>query len=339
MEIHMTIIRRLRSLIQDLIVFYEVWRIGELKLTDLPAYLGLGQRGPIDPDLTDFAAHGLALPPGGIEHRVEHDGASIWCMAYGEAFRHTAILLHGGLGHSGNFANQIRPLTAAAYRVIVIDSRGHGRSSRDARPYTYELMAGDVLAVMDTLDVRQAGLVGWSDGAAVALTLAKTHRERVAGVFFFACNMDPSGAKEIDQSNPLINRCFGRHAKDYAAMATERRRSGIGSDGGDFKSLVNVVTEMQRTQPNWSAADLASVTRQVAIVTGENDEFIRREHLQYLARTIPAATYRELPGVSHFAPIQDPSLFNAFMCELIWKLPLVYSREYMGERGLLGKNV
>jgi non-heme chloroperoxidase len=328
----MTILRRLRALIQDLIVFYKVWRIGEFEPTDLPVYLGFGRRGASDPDLTDFATHGLALPPGGTAHRVEHDGVSIWCMSYGESFRHTVILLHGGLGHSGNFANQIEPLTTSGYRVIVIDSRGHGHSTRDARPYSYELMAADVLAVMDALDVRQAGLVGWSDGAVVALTLAKSHRERVAGVFFFACNMDPSGVKKLDESNPLIGRCFSRHAKDYAAFAVERRGAGTGYDGGDFQSLVDAVTEMQRNQQNWSAADLASVTRQVAIVAGENDEFIRREHLQYLARTIPVATYSELAGVSHFAPIQDLSLFNIVMRDFIGKLPLVYSREHMEAR-------
>jgi non-heme chloroperoxidase len=326
----MTILRRLRQLTKTLGDFTELWRIGELGLAELPFYLGLAGKRSSDPDLAAFEAHGLALPPGGTEHRVEHDGASIWCMSYGDAFRKTVILLHGGLGHSGNFANQILSLTTVAYRVIVIDSRGHGRSTRDARPYSYELMASDVLAVMDALDVRQAALVGWSDGAVIALTLAKTHRERVAGVFFFACNMHPSGVKgEIDESGVRLTRCFARHAADYAALSKLRPPSATGFDQGNFRSLVLAVTTMQRSQPNWSAADLAAVTRQVAIVSGENDEFIRQEHLQYLARTIPASTYRELEGVSHFAPIQDPELFNVFMRDFIGRLPLVYSREHI----------
>src|SRR4051812_33496964 len=98
----------------------------------------------LDPGLIHFAAHGLALPPGGTEHRVEHDGASIWCASYGLPSGRPVILLHGGLGHSGNFANQVPAIAAAGYRAVVIDSRGHGRSTRDARAYSYELMAGDV---------------------------------------------------------------------------------------------------------------------------------------------------------------------------------------------------
>jgi pimeloyl-ACP methyl ester carboxylesterase len=265
-----------------------------------------------DPDLTNFAAHGLALQPGGTEHRVAHDGVIIWCTSYGPPSGRPVILLHGGLGHSGNFANQVPALTAAGYRAVVIDSRGHGRSTRDARPYSYELMAGDVVAVMDVLGLAKAALVGWSDGACIALTLAEAQPERVAGVFFFACNMDPSGVKEIDESNPLLGRCFGRHAKDYATLSATPE---------GFQSLVEAVTAMQRTQPNWTEADLASLRLPVAIVAGENEEFIKREHLDMLARAIPGATRIELPGVSHFAPIQNPDLFNSALLDFLARLP------------------
>ena len=169
-------------------------------------------------------------------------------------------------------------------------------------------MAGDVVAVMDALGLARAALVGWSDGACIALTLAKAHPERVAGVFFFACNMDPSGVQEIDESNPLLGRCFGRHAQDYAALSATPT---------EFNAFVAAVTEMQRTQPNWTASDLAALRLPVAIVAGENEEFIKREHLETLARTIPGAVFNALPGVSHFAPIQNPALFNAAMLDFL----------------------
>jgi pimeloyl-ACP methyl ester carboxylesterase len=257
-----------------------------------------------DPSLIHFAADGLALPPGGAEQRVAHDGASIWCAAYGPPNGQPVILLHGGLGHSGNMANQVSALTAAGYRAIVIDSRGHGRSTRDARAYSYELMAEDVVAVMDALSLARAALVGWSDGAAIALVLAKAHAERFAGVFFFACNMDPSGVGELDEPDPVLGRCFGRHVQDYAALSAT-------PDG--FKPFFDAVVEMQCTQPNWTAADLASLPLPVAIVHAEHETFIKREHLEYLARSIPGAVFIELPGVSHFAPLQDPDLFNRAM--------------------------
>ena len=115
-----------------------------------------------DDDLNRFEADGAApLPVTNDEGYVENEGARIWYATYGSG--QPVILLHGGLGHSGNWGYQVPALVTSGYRAVVIDSRGHGRSTRDARPFTYELMASDVSVVMDTLNLEKAGLVGWSD--------------------------------------------------------------------------------------------------------------------------------------------------------------------------------
>jgi pimeloyl-ACP methyl ester carboxylesterase len=58
-----------------------------------------------------------------------------------------------------------------------MDSRGHGRSTRDARAYGYELMADDVVALMDTLQIPKAGIVGWSDGAILGIDVELRHKD------------------------------------------------------------------------------------------------------------------------------------------------------------------
>jgi len=170
-----------------------------------------------DGDLEIFAAHGAApLPVASDQRYVDHDGARLWCATYGSG--PSVILLHGGLGHSGNWGYQVPMLLGSGYRVVLVDSRGHGRSTRDARPFTYELMASDVLAVMNALRLEKAAIVGWSDGACTGLVLAGQVPARVAGVFFFACSMDPSGTKPFEPT-PIIDRCFNRHSRDYAALS------------------------------------------------------------------------------------------------------------------------
>jgi pimeloyl-ACP methyl ester carboxylesterase len=263
-----------------------------------------------DDDLSRFEADGAApLPVTEDQGYVDHDGARIWYATYGSGA--PVILLHGGLGHSGNWGYQVPALVENGYRAVVIDSRGHGRSTRDERPYTYELMASDVLAVMDELHMEQAALVGWSDGACTALILASTAPMRVAGVFFFACNMDPSGAKQITEMTPILRRCLSRHAKDYARLS---------ATPDQFDAFSDAVSLMQRTQPNYSAHDLAQIGVPVAIVQSEYDEFIKREHADYLARSIPGAEFVYLPGVSHFAPLQRPELFNAALLAFLGRV-------------------
>jgi pimeloyl-ACP methyl ester carboxylesterase len=264
-----------------------------------------------DDDLATFAEHGApALPAtGGEERTIRHDGADIWFATFGAG--PPVVLLHGGLGHSGNWGHQVPALLRSGRRVVLVDSRGHGRSTRDARPYSYELMASDVLAVMDAAGLAKAALVGWSDGACTALVLARQAAERISGVFFFACNMDPSGVKANIEPNATLQHCWSRHAADYAQLS---------ATPGEFKQFAAAVQKMQKTQPNYSPRDLADIRVPVAIVQGEHEEFITREHASYLTRSIPDAELVLLPGVSHFAPLQRPELFNTAVCAFLRRI-------------------
>ena len=253
-----------------------------------------------DDELTRFGAEGTPPLPEAAGHgRVEHDGARIWYASFGSGA--PVVLLHGGLGHSDNWSYQVPVLTANGYRVITIDTRGHGRSTRDDRPFSYELLASDVLAVLDALGVRAASYVGWSDGAVVALILAMRAPTRVSGVVFFACAMDPSGLKSFDQPTPIVSRVFHRHAEDYRLLSATPDR---------FEQFTEAVQEMMTTEPNYSADELRGITTRVFVLRSYDDEFIKPEYADYLARTIPDARLVELHGTSHFAPLQRPRQFN-----------------------------
>jgi len=262
-----------------------------------------------DDGLMKFEAAGAEpLPLTNDQGYVENQGARIWYATYGTGS--PVILLHGGLGHSGNWGYQLPALMHGGYRAVLIDSRGHGRSSRDGRPFSYELMASDVLAVMDACHLERAALVGWSDGACIALVLASIVPARVAGVFFFACNMDPSGVRPFE-ATPTLERCFARHAKDYAQLSATPEQ---------FDEFVTAVSLMQRTQPNYSAEDLAKIGTPVVIAQTEHDEFIKREHAEYLAKAIPDAEFILLKDVSHFAPLQRPVQFNAAVLNFLARI-------------------
>jgi pimeloyl-ACP methyl ester carboxylesterase len=123
--------------------------------------------------------------------------------------------------------------------------------------------------------------------------------------------MDPSGTKEIVDFPPTLQRCMRRHRQDYRELSPT-------PDG--FEALSEAVGLMQQTQPNYSAEDLARIAVPVAIVQSEHDEFIKLEHAEYLARTLPLAELMVLYGVSHFAPLQRPDQFNAAMLEFLSKI-------------------
>jgi pimeloyl-ACP methyl ester carboxylesterase len=199
-------------------------------------------------------------------------------------------------------------LTGAGLEAVLIDSRGHGRSTRDARPFTYELMASDVVAVMDRLGIGKAAVVGWSDGGIIALVMALKDPERLTRVFAFAANMDPSGVKPDTDSNPTFARFITQSAQDYARLSPTPM---------DFAAFNAAVQHMWDTEPNYGAADLARIVTPVAIADGDHDEAIKREHTDYLARAIPNAKLVILPEASHFAMLQQPAEFNRAMLDFL----------------------
>ena len=116
------------------------------------------------------------LPKADASGYAPVNGISIWYAnsAQGEP----VLFVHGGLANANYWGNQVRALTAAHYRVIVMDSRGHGRSTRNAQPYGYDLMSDDVIGLLDYLKIRKVALIGWSDGAIIGLDIAMHHPER-----------------------------------------------------------------------------------------------------------------------------------------------------------------
>lgn len=260
-----------------------------------------------DDDLIRFESQGTPpLPLSKVDGYLTRSGAEIWYAVYGEG--PPVVLLHGGLGHSGNWGYQVPFLVEKGYQVIIIDSRGHGRSTRDERPFSYQLMADDLAAVLDSLLLPKVAIVGWSDGAVVGLTLAMQAPERVDRLFFFACNVDPSGVFPFDDGNPVIGRCFSRHVADYAALS---------ATPDQFQAFAAAVNQMQETEPDYTAEQLARIDVPVTVVQAEKDEFIRPEHASYLAQTLPQGRLVKLQAVSHFGPLQRPDYFNSIIFDFL----------------------
>lgn len=226
------------------------------------------------------------------------NGVSIHYATYGRGS--PVILLHGGLANADYWGKQIAALMLR-HRVIVMDSRGHGRSTRDARPYGYDLMADDVVAVMDVLKVRKADIVGWSDGAILGLDLAMRHPDRVGRIFAFAANTVTSGVIEDVEKNPTFAAFIERARREYESYSATPK---------DYDAFLEQISKMWASEPNWTDAQLKTIKAPVLIVDGDHDEAIKREHTEYIAATIPGAGLLILPNTSHFAFLQDPALFN-----------------------------
>ncbi|HYZ21238.1 MAG TPA: alpha/beta hydrolase [Rhodopila sp.] len=252
----------------------------------------------------EAAPQWMTLPPTPSLPKAERSGLAavngirIWYAVFGHG--EPVILLHGGMANANYWGNQVRALKPR-YQVIVMDSRGHGRSSRDATPYGYDLMASDVIGLMDFLKLRKAAIVGWSDGAIIGLDIAMHHPDRVSKLFAFAANSDPSGVADIANS-PVFNAFIARAEGEYRALSPTPN---------GFKDFLSQIEKMWQTQPNWTAEQLGSIHVPTWIVDADHDEAIKRENTEFMAAHIPDAGLLLQPEVSHFSFLQDPAQFDA----------------------------
>jgi pimeloyl-ACP methyl ester carboxylesterase len=256
----------------------------------------------------------LSIPPTPTLPKALHSGLApvngikIWYAEFGHG--RPVIMIHGGLANANYWGKQVRALDKH-YRVIVMDSRGHGRSTRNDQPYGYDLMSSDVLGLMDYLKIKKAAIVGWSDGAIIGLDIAMHHPERVSKLFAFAANSDPSGVADIANS-PVFNAYIARAGEEYKRLSPTPTQ---------YKAFVDQITKMWETQPHWTAADLANIHVPTWIVDADHDEAIKRENTEFMAAHVPGAGLLIQPEVSHFSFLQDPQQFNDDVLHFLEHVP------------------
>jgi pimeloyl-ACP methyl ester carboxylesterase len=251
----------------------------------------------------------LPPTPAPVKHDAEGfvtvEGVKLFYATLGHGS--PVVLLHGGLASSDYWGSQAAAL-APHHLVILMDSRGHGRSGRDSRPFGYDLMADDVVALLDHLQIPRADVVGWSDGAILGLDLALRHPDRVGRIFAFAANTQTIGVEPDVEKNPTFAAFIARASQEYKALSPMP---------ADYSGFLEQIGQMWGREPNWTDADLRSIETPVLIVDGDHDEAIKRDHTEYIAATIPHAGLAILPATSHFAFLQDPVAFNDLLLHFL----------------------
>ena len=219
------------------------------------------------------------------------------------------VFLHSGLANSDWWGNQVKALMSR-HKVVLLDSRGHGRSSRNAKAFSYDLMADDVIALLDKLKISKADVVGWSDGAILGLDMAIRYPNRVGKIFAFGANTSAAGLIAGAEKTPAFAAYFDRIAQEYTKLSPTP---------GELAAFIEQISQMWESEPNWTDAQLKSIKSPVWVVVGDHEEAISRSHSDYIAATIPGAGLLILPNVGHFAPLQDPGMFNAAVLQFLDK--------------------
>lgn len=204
------------------------------------------------------------------------------------------ILLHGNGEDGSYFEHQISAFSEK-YRVIAIDTRGHGKSPRGEKPFSIKQFAEDLHDFMDEKGLKKATLLGFSDGGNIALTFALKYPERVEKLILNGANLFPSGVKP--QYQWPIEMGY-RIAKLY---------SNKSEDAKHHTELLSLMVN----EPHIDPSELARLTMPVLVVAGTKD-MIKESHTRLIYSSLPNAQLAILEG-NHFVANKNPEAFNAMV--------------------------
>lgn len=188
------------------------------------------------------------------------------------------ILLHGNSEENGIFVHQIEYFSKK-YRVVAVDTRGHGKSPRGTKPFTIRQFAEDLHGFMDEHKIKKAHILGFSDGGNIALIFAIRYPEYVDRLILNGANLFEAGI--VDEAQIAIR-------KDYKE-AFEKAKT-------DKKMIKEVeMLGLMVNDPNIDPEELKDVEAKTLVLTG-NDDLIKGEHSALIAEKIPDAKWVSIPG-------------------------------------------
>ncbi len=213
----------------------------------------------------------------------------------------TLYYLHGCLEWAG-YAAPLTSLLAKSFRVVEPERRGHGRTPDIPGPITYDAMADDMVALLEHFAGAPAPLVGYSDGAIVALLVAIRRPDLVGPIVAIGPNARVDG---------LTDQTLGElRALTPATWPAEFREAyeRLSPDGPEHWPIVcEKLRHLLLTEPDIPAAELGRIETPTLLVGGDHDA-VRPEHFAELHREIPGSELRILPGAPHELPVAEPRL-------------------------------
>lgn len=225
------------------------------------------------------------------------------CSLYYEERGHgiPLVLLHGN-GEDGTYFVHQMAYFSTSYRVIAVDTRGHGKSPRGSAPFTMDQFADDLREFFDQRSIDRAIVLGFSDGANIAMKFALRFPERVRALILNGGNLNAGGVKRTVQIPVEIG---------YRIAVLFARRSAEAARKAEILGLMV-------HEPNIPAEALERITASTLVIAGDRD-MIRDSHTRQIAGCIPQAQLAILPG-DHFLANRRPEAFNRTVEEFLNRL-------------------
>jgi pimeloyl-ACP methyl ester carboxylesterase len=217
------------------------------------------------------------------------------------------VLLHGGMSDSTAWGMQV-PAFAEAYGVFTPDRRAHGKTPDVEGPLTYDDMAADTAAFLESVVGGPAHLVGWSDGGIVALLVALRHPDLVRRQVLIGANFHHEGLLDAFHLGDDPD------ADDVALFKGMYEANAV--DPAHWPTFFHKSERMWREEPTMTVDDIRRIEVPTLVLVGDDDA-IEYDHTVELFEALPAGQLAVVPGTSHVLMLEKPALVNQLVLEFL----------------------
>lgn len=217
------------------------------------------------------------------------NGINMYYEVHGRRDGVPLVLLHGGGSTIEVTFSKVLPIFAGTRRVIAVEEQGHGRTSDRDAPVAFESSADDVAALLHHLKVDRADLLGFSNGASVALQVAIRHPELVRKLVF------ASSITKRDGAQPQLWEFMKQADFSNMPQALKDAFLRVNPDEQQLRTMQDKDAVRMRSFQDVPEAAVASIRVPTLIVLGDQD-IVKPEHALELTRLIPGARLLILPG-------------------------------------------
>lgn len=233
-------------------------------------------------------------------HFVHTNGVKMYYEVHGQG--EPPLLIHGGTVTTDWWQPYLSGF-AKHYRVITPDTCGHGRSDNPTGTMSYRLLADDMAAFVQVLDLHKPLIAGYSDGGQIALEIGMRYPDLaqaliVGGAWFKFTSTYREWLRNVVGDEESLEADTERFARNYPDWAA-RLQQIYGPD--NWKRLLSQIKPMWATPLNYNADDFAQVIAPTLVLLGDRDESIPLEEAVEMYRLLPTAELAVIPDSNHGA--------------------------------------
>jgi pimeloyl-ACP methyl ester carboxylesterase len=259
-----------------------------------------------------------AVDDGGSHKFYSVNGARLYVESFGQG--RPILFLHGGLMFFDSAYAKQRDYFQAGHQVVGIDQRGHGHSPDGPWQLSYQLMADDTAAVIQSLKIGPVDVVGHSDGGNIALLLARDHPELVHRLIISGANLRGLPPQKLEARRQLSAAQLEERVEKLAAILPPSFRTDYGAvspDGVDhWMAMVTKCYWLWAQSIVIDPDDLKKIQSPVLVVAGDHD-LTPIEETTEIFRGLPHGQLLLVPGTGHGTYQDRPKLMNLAIQEFL----------------------